>query len=55
MVGREREGRDLSKVMLTHYTLKNLGQAINALNEGENPSRSRKWVAVAARRSRKLF
>ena len=37
---REREGIDLSKVKLTHHTLKNLGKAalvLGALGEGEKP------------------
>jgi len=33
--GREREGIDLSKVVLTHHHLKNLGKATMALAEGE--------------------
>jgi type I restriction enzyme R subunit len=35
--GREREGIDLSKVVLTHHTLKNQGKRSMPLNEGENP------------------
>lgn len=35
--GREREGIDLSKVVLTHHTLKNRGKQAMPLNEGENP------------------
>src|SRR5437773_2331221 len=35
--GREREGVDLSKVVLTHHTLKKLGKRAMPLNEGENP------------------
>jgi type I restriction enzyme R subunit len=35
--GREREGIDLSKVMLTHHNLKNLGKRAMLLTEGENP------------------
>lgn len=35
--GREREGIDLSKVKLTHHTLKNLGPAAMPLGEGESP------------------
>jgi type I restriction enzyme R subunit len=35
--GREREGIDLSKVMLTHHTLKNQGTRPMPLSEGENP------------------
>ncbi len=35
--GREREGIDFSKVLLTHHTLKNLGKRTLPLNEGENP------------------
>jgi len=33
--GREREGIDLSKVVLTHHNLKNLGKRAMPLNEGE--------------------
>lgn len=35
--GREREGIDLSKVVLTHHHLKNLGKKSLALNEGDVP------------------
>ena len=35
--GREREGIDLSKVVLTHHHLKNLGKAAMVLAEGETP------------------
>jgi type I restriction enzyme R subunit len=35
--GREREGIDLSKVMLTHHNLKNQGKRIIPLGESENP------------------
>ncbi len=35
--GREREGIDLSKVVLTHHTLRNQGQSSMPLGEGENP------------------
>ena len=35
--GREREGIDLSKVVLTHHNLKNLGKRAMPLNEGETP------------------
>ncbi len=35
--GREREGIDLSKVVLTHHKLKNLGKRPMPLNEGEQP------------------
>ena len=35
--GREREGIDLSKVVLTHHTLKNQGKRPMPLSEGENP------------------
>ena len=35
--GREREGIDLSKVVLTHHTLKNQGRQSLPLKEGENP------------------
>ncbi len=35
--GREREGIDLSKVVLTHHTLKNQGKRPMALGDGENP------------------
>lgn len=35
--GREREGIDLSKVMLTHHTLKNQGKRTIPLGEGDNP------------------
>jgi type I restriction enzyme R subunit len=35
--GREREGIDLSKVVLTHHTLKNLGKKSMSLGEGETP------------------
>ena len=35
--GREREGIDLSKVVLTHHTLKNQGKKPMPLGEGENP------------------
>ncbi len=35
--GREREGIDLSKVVLTHHTLKNRGKQPMPLTEGENP------------------
>jgi type I restriction enzyme R subunit len=36
--GREREGIDLSKVVLTHHNLKNLGKRPMLLNEGEAPT-----------------
>ncbi len=36
--GREREGIDLSKVVLTHHKLKNLGRRPMTLNEGETPA-----------------
>jgi len=36
--GREREGIDLSKVMLTHHNLKNQGKRTIPLGEGEIPS-----------------
>jgi type I restriction enzyme, R subunit len=36
--GREREGIDLSKVVLTHHHLKNLGQRVMLLGEGEAPT-----------------
>jgi len=36
--GREREGIDLSKVVLTHHTLKNRGKQPMPLGEGEAPS-----------------
>ncbi len=36
--GREREGIDLSKVMLTHHNLKNLGKQGMALGKGETPT-----------------
>jgi type I restriction enzyme R subunit len=35
--GREREGIDLSKVVLTHHHLKDQGKQPMSLNEGENP------------------
>lgn len=35
--GREREGIDLSKVVLTHHNLKDLGKQVLALNTGETP------------------
>ena len=35
--GREREGIDLSKVVLTHHNLKNLGKRPMPLGEGETP------------------
>ncbi len=35
--GREREGIDLSKVVLTHHHLKNLGKQAMALSKGEKP------------------
>ncbi len=35
--GREREGIDLSKVVLTHHTLKSQGKRPMPLSEGENP------------------
>jgi len=35
--GREREGIDLSKVVLTHHTLKNKGKQVMGLNDGESP------------------
>ena len=35
--GREREGIDLSKVTLTHHTLKSKGKQPMALGEGDNP------------------
>lgn len=35
--GREREGIDLSKVVLTHHTLKDQGKRAMPLAEGENP------------------
>lgn len=35
--GREREGIDLSKVVLTHHTLKNQGKRPMRLGEGEYP------------------
>jgi type I restriction enzyme, R subunit len=35
--GREREGIDLTKVVLTHHHLKNLGKSIMELSEGETP------------------
>ena len=35
--GREREGIDLSKVVLTHHTLKNKGKQSMLLGDGENP------------------
>jgi len=35
--GREREGIDLSKVVLTHHNLKNMGKRAMPLNEGEAP------------------
>lgn len=34
---REREGIDLSKVVMTHHNLKNLGKRTLVLSEGENP------------------
>src|ERR1700682_6348825 len=36
-VGREREGIELSKVVLTHHHLKDQGKQPMPLNEGENP------------------
>ena len=38
--GREREDIDLSKVMLTHHTLKNKGKQVMLLGEGEQPKLS---------------
>ena len=38
--GREREGIDLSKVVLTHHHLKNLGKAAMPLSAGETPKLS---------------
>ena len=35
--GREREGLDLSKVVLTHHNLRNLGKRAMPLGEGEGP------------------
>ena len=35
--GREREGIDLSKVVLTHHNLKNKGKGTMSLGEGDNP------------------
>jgi hypothetical protein len=35
--GREREGIDLSKVVLTHHTLRSLGKRPMLLDEGETP------------------
>jgi type I restriction enzyme R subunit len=35
--GREREGIDLSKIVLTHHTLKNQGKRSLPLTDGENP------------------
>ena len=35
--GREREGIDLSKVVLTHHNLKNQGKRTLPLNQGETP------------------
>lgn len=35
--GREREGIDLSKVVMTHHNLKNLGKRTLPLSEGETP------------------
>lgn len=35
--GRERQGIDLSKVVLTHHTLRNRGKQPMSLAEGENP------------------
>ena len=35
--GREREGIDLSKVVLTHHDLKNLGKRAMPLNDGTTP------------------
>ena len=37
--GREREGIDLSKVVLTHHNLKNQGQRTLPLSQGETPKR----------------
>ena len=37
--GREREGIDLSKVVLTHHTLKSRGKQPMPLNEGDTPKR----------------
>jgi type I restriction enzyme, R subunit len=37
-LGREREGIDLSKVVLTHHNLRNTGKRAMPLNEGERPS-----------------
>ena len=39
--GREREGIDLSKVVLTHHTLKNQGKRPMPLGEARRPSWSR--------------
>ena len=44
--GREREGIDLSKVVLTHHHLKNLGKQPMPLGDGEKPqarSDHRSW------------
>jgi type I restriction enzyme R subunit len=38
--GREREGIDLSKVVLTHHNLRNLGKRQVPLGDGENPKLS---------------
>jgi type I restriction enzyme R subunit len=38
--GREREGIDLSKVVLTHHNLKNLGKRTVPLDDGESPKLS---------------
>lgn len=38
--GREREGIDLSKVMLTHHNLKDQGKRVIPLGEGESPKLS---------------
>ena len=54
--GREREGIDLSKVVLTHHTLKNQGKRADAARRRrERPSwsRSPRRAAAACRRSRR--
>ena len=47
-LGREREGIDLSKVKLTHHTLRSRGTAAMPLGVGEKPllspcDRGRQW------------
>lgn len=55
--GREREGIDLSKVVLTHHHLKNLGQQGMPLNDGDKPlldpiTDNRQWQRFRKRKWR---